>query len=44
MAAIEINATGAWLENVLVEEASSVGVRLFFVDSTTTVAESMNNP
>ena len=37
MAAIEINATGAWLENVLVDEASSVGVRLFFVDSTTTL-------
>ncbi|MBF14495.1 MAG: hypothetical protein CMA97_03150 [Euryarchaeota archaeon] len=37
MAAIEINATGAWLENVLVEDASSVGVRLFFVDSSTTL-------
>ena len=36
-AAIEINATGAWLENVLVEESSSVGVRLFFVDSSTTL-------
>ena len=37
VAAIEINATGAWLENVLVDGASSVGVRLFFVDSTTTL-------
>ena len=36
-AAIEINATGAWLENVLVDESSSVGVRLFFVDSSTTL-------
>ena len=36
-AAIEINATGAWLENVLVDGASSVGVRLFFVDSSTTL-------
>ena len=36
-AAIEINATGAWMENVLVDDASSVGVRLFFVDSTTTL-------
>ncbi len=35
-AAIEVNATGAWLENVLVDGASSVGVRLFFVDSSTT--------
>ena len=37
VAAIEINATGAWLENVLVDGASSVGVRLFFVDSSTTL-------
>ena len=37
LAAIEINATGAWLENVLVDGASSVGVRLFFVDSSTTL-------
>ena len=36
-AAIEINATGAWLENVLVDDSSSVGVRLFFVDSSTTL-------
>ena len=36
-AAIEINATGAWMEDVLVDDASSVGVRLFFVDSTTTL-------
>ena len=37
LAAIEINATGAWLENVVVDDASSVGVRLFFVDSSTTL-------
>ena len=37
VAAIEINATGAWLENVLVDQSSSVGVRLFFVDSSTTL-------
>ncbi len=36
VAAIEVNATGAWLENVLVEDASSVGVRLHYVDSSTT--------
>lgn len=35
-AAIEVNATGAWLENVLVDDASSVGVRLHYVDSSTT--------
>ena len=37
LAAIDINATGAWLENVLVDDASSVGIRMFFVDSTTTL-------
>ena len=35
-AAIEVNATGAWLENVLVDDSSSVGVRLHYVDSSTT--------
>ena len=35
-AALEINATGAWLENVLVEDSDAVGVRLYFVDSSTT--------
>lgn len=34
--AIEVNATGAWLENVLVDDASSVGVHLKRVDSSTT--------
>jgi hypothetical protein len=37
VAAIEVNATGAWLENVLVEDSSSVGVRLHYVDSSTTL-------
>ena len=36
VAAIEVNATGAWLENVLVDDSSSVGVRLHYVDSSTT--------
>ena len=37
VAAIEVNATGAWLENVLVDDSSSVGVRLHYVDSSTTL-------
>ena len=36
VAAIEVNATGAWLENVLVDDSSTVGVRLHYVDSSTT--------
>ena len=35
-AAIEVNATGAWFENTLVDQSTSVGVRLYFVDSSTT--------
>ena len=36
VAAIEVNATGAWLENVLIDDSSTVGVRLHYVDSSTT--------
>ncbi|MDE0558276.1 MAG: right-handed parallel beta-helix repeat-containing protein [Candidatus Poseidoniaceae archaeon] len=35
-AAIEVNATGAWFENTLVDQSTTVGVRLYFVDSSTT--------
>ena len=35
-AAIEVNATGAWFENTTVENSTTVGVRLYFVDSSTT--------
>ena len=35
-AAIDINATGAYFENTLVENSTTVGVRLYLVDSTTT--------
>ena len=35
-AAIEVNATGAWFDDTLVENSTTVGVRLYFVDSTTT--------
>jgi hypothetical protein len=35
-AAIEVNATGAWFEDTLVEDSTTVGVRLYFVDSSTT--------
>ena len=35
-AAIDVNATGAWFENTLVEASTTVGVRLYFVDSSTT--------
>ena len=35
-AAIDVNATGAWFENTLVESSTTVGVRLYFVDSSTT--------
>ena len=34
-AAIEVNASGAWFENTLVDGADAAGVRLYFVDSTT---------
>ena len=35
-AGIEVNATGAWFENTTVEDSTTVGVRLYFVDSSTT--------
>ena len=35
-AAIEVNATGAWFENTTVEDSTTVGVRLYFVDASTT--------
>ncbi|HIF91425.1 MAG TPA: hypothetical protein EYQ58_07880, partial [Candidatus Poseidoniales archaeon] len=35
-AAIEVNATGAWFENTLVDQSTTVGVRLYFVDYSTT--------
>ena len=35
-AALEVNATGAWFEDTLIENSTTVGVRLYFVDSTTT--------
>jgi len=35
-AAIEVNATGAWFENTIIEESTTVGLRLYFVDSSTT--------
>ena len=35
-AAIEVNATGAWFDDTLVANSTTVGVRLYFVDSTTT--------
>ena len=35
-AAIDINATGAFFENTLVENSTTVGLRLYLVDSTTT--------
>ncbi|MEL0100831.1 MAG: right-handed parallel beta-helix repeat-containing protein, partial [Euryarchaeota archaeon] len=34
-ATLEINATGAWIENSNIEDNSAVGVKLYFVDSTT---------
>lgn len=35
-AALEVNATGAWFDNTLIEDSTTVGVRLYYVDSTTT--------
>ena len=35
-AALEVNATGAWFDDTLIEDSTTVGVRLYFVDSTTT--------
>ena len=35
-AALEVNATGAWFDDTLIEDSTTVGVRLYFVDSATT--------
>ena len=35
-AAIDINATGVWFENTLIEDSTTTGLRLYFVDSSTT--------
>ena len=35
-AAIEVNATGAWFEDTVIEDSTTVGLRLYFVDSSTT--------
>ena len=35
-AAIDVNSTGAWFENTLVENSTSTGVRLYYADSSTT--------
>lgn len=35
-AAIDINATGAWFENTLIENSTSTGVRMYYADSSTT--------
>ena len=35
-AALEVNATGAWFDDTHIEDSTTVGVRLYFVDSTTT--------
>jgi len=36
-AALEINASGAWIENALIEDNFAPGIRLYFTDSTTTM-------
>ncbi len=36
-AAVEINATGAWLEDVLIDGSTNVGLRMYFTDASTTV-------
>ena len=35
-AALEVNATGAWFDDTVIEDSTTVGVRLYFVDDTTT--------
>jgi len=35
-AAIDVNSTGAWFENTLIENSTSTGVRLYYADSSTT--------
>ena len=36
-AAVEINTTGAWMEDVLIDGCSTVGLRMYFTDAATTV-------
>lgn len=36
-AAVEINATGAWLEDVLIDGCSTVGLRMYFTDASSTI-------
>ena len=35
-AAIDVNSTGAWFENTLIENSTSTGVRLYYADASTT--------
>ena len=35
-AAIEVNASGAWIEDAILEDNDAVGIKLYFVDSTST--------
>ena len=43
-ATLEINATGAWIENANLEDNTAVGIKLYFVDSTTIFSNlSINN-
>ena len=35
-AAIDVNSTGAWFENTLIEDSTSTGVRLYYADASTT--------
>ena len=43
-ATLEVNATGAWIENAQLEDNSAVGVQLYFVDSSTVFTNlSINN-
>ena len=41
---LEINATGAWIENAFIEDNTAVGIKLYFVDSSTIFSNlSINN-
>ena len=43
-ATLEINATGAWIENAIIEDNAAVGIKLYFVDSSTIFSNlSVNN-
>ena len=35
-AAVDVNSTGAWFENTLIENSTSTGVRLYYADASTT--------